>query len=233
MKPVPGGFADRAVTLPLSPLPAGEVVSWAAVSFAGEAPFAAFAARLPVALQNAVPRRRNEFLAGRYCAVRALARAGCMDAAWPARRDDGLPAWPAGWLGSISHTADGALAAVARCSACTALGVDVERIMSANQVEAVRSLVAMPGELERLTGLTPAQALTLLFSAKEALYKALYPQLRRFVDFSAACVSGWQDHALSLRLAQHWSPDWPQGRCLPVAHAFVGPHVHTAVCVPA
>lgn len=233
MKPVPGGFADTAAWVRLPPLPAGEAVSWAGVSFAGEAPFAAFAARLPAALREAVPRRRNEFLAGRYCAARALARAGCMDTAWPARCDDGLPAWPAGWLGSISHTTDGTLAAVARCTSCAALGVDIERILSAEQAEAVRSQVAMPGELERLTGLTPVQALTLLFSAKEALYKALYPQVRRFADCSAACVSGWQDHVLSLRLAQHWSPDWPQGRCLPVAHAFIGLHVHTAVCVPA
>lgn len=209
-----------------------ETIALAAVHFFGSDPFRRLATRLPAELQQVAPKRRNEFLAGRYCASRALVMAGYTSLIWPARNDDGLPIWPPGWIGSISHTTDGAIAAVARSESCHVLGVDMERLIAPAHFDEIRTLVVQPGELELLVDLSPAQALTLLFSAKEALYKALYPQVRQFFDFSAARAIQWHDRNLSLLLTKSWSVDWPQGTRVPVAHAFEGNHVYTTVWQP-
>src|SRR5688572_29707947 len=60
---------------------------------------------LPATLHGAVPKRQAEFRAGRYCAMTALTAldarfAGCE----VGRADSGAPVWPAGIVGSISHS---------------------------------------------------------------------------------------------------------------------------------
>jgi enterobactin synthetase component D len=227
-----GARVDAAVDRVRACLPPdlAPVVAWHAVSFAGPAPFGGLDERLPGALQAASPKRRTEYLAGRYCAQQALARAGADGDTWVARGGDELPAWPPGWLGSISHTRDGAVAAVARRTHCHVLGVDMERIVGEDQLEALRRLVVLPGERELLDALSAPPALTLLFSAKEALYKALYPQVREFFDFSAARAVAFDPRVLTLQLTQAWGAGWPRGRRVRVHYVFDEAKVFTVAC---
>jgi 4'-phosphopantetheinyl transferase EntD len=125
--------------------------------------------------------RRREFAAGRRAARRALAAAGATRVALPAGTDR-LPLWPQGFVGSISHTRDFAAAAVARAEPFVALGLDIETV--ARVTMEIERKVATAGERTWLDSFATRQTgLALLFSAKEAWYKAQYPVTRTFFGF--------------------------------------------------
>jgi enterobactin synthetase component D len=142
---------------------------------------------LPAGLQHATAKRRIQFLAGRYCARRAMKGLAAGTLAEAAPQDaDGCPIWPPGLVGSISHTDRFATAAVASSSGARGLGVDVEPVMSGDAAAEVARLVASEDETRRVrqaADLTAAEALTLVFSAKESLYKALFPPTRQRFDY--------------------------------------------------
>lgn len=146
---------------------------------------------LPQALDRAVPKRKAEFLAGRYCARQALAHAaeGRAPLASPLpSRADRAPEWPDGYVGSITHTRGFVAAAAARAEEVRSLGLDSEHVMGPDTTESVRAMIVLEGELEALAGagFDAARLLTLVFSAKETLYKCLNPIVGRFFGFHEA-----------------------------------------------
>jgi enterobactin synthetase component D len=187
---------------------------------------------LPPSLANASPKRKSEYLAGRHCAAMALQMAGCEQAAPPAMGADRLPLWPPGWLGCITHGNGEAIAAVSGNEASRLLGIDVERLIDPALVDGIGALVALEEELALFSGCTLSQALTILFSAKESLYKALYPEVQRFMDFSAARVTWFAPGMVALRLAEDWHPAWPEGSMLTVRYALRGNRAYTALHLP-
>jgi 4'-phosphopantetheinyl transferase EntD len=90
----------------------------------------------------------------------------------------GAPLWPAGVVGSLAHDADYAVAAVARTRDVTALGIDIEpaELLPPDVLE----LVVTPQERARLSD--DPYGGRLLFLAKEAVYKAVHPLDRMFLD---------------------------------------------------
>lgn len=145
---------------------------------------------LPDRLKSAVPKRQAEFLAGRACAARAMARLGSCQTVVTIGADR-APVWPEGRVGSITHSDGFAAAIVSASTTCRGLGIDVERIMPDNDACPLMRQVGTEAEWALLTTrLTLGQAFALLFSAKEALYKAIYPIVQRFVGFTeVVCVS--------------------------------------------
>jgi 4'-phosphopantetheinyl transferase EntD len=140
-------------------------------------------------------RRKFEFLAGRFCALRALEMAGAGQDIWLCRDLVGLPVWPAGWVGSISHTRGLATALVAPEQEYEGVGIDVEGVMSSARATRLASKIWAaypPPETE----INHAALTTLVFSVKEALYKALNPIGRLTGGFDSADVVEW-DFALS------------------------------------
>lgn len=138
---------------------------------------------------GAVDKRRREFAAVRRCARRALAELGVAPA--PILPGDrGAPRWPPGVVGSLTHCAGYRGAAVARAGDLDAVGIDAEP--NEPLPEGVLPLVAGPGEAARLEGLARSRpglhADRLLFSAKEAVYKAWFPLTGRWLDFDGADV---------------------------------------------
>ena len=117
------------------------------------------------AVTGATPGRVGEFAAGRVAARAALAGLGERPVAIP--RDGRRPRWPAGVVGSITHCAGLAAAAVARRADLAAIGIDAEPAVPLDAE--VRELVATSAERDRLGG---DLAGTIVFSAKEAFYKA-------------------------------------------------------------
>ncbi|WP_026792040.1 4'-phosphopantetheinyl transferase family protein [Pleomorphomonas oryzae] len=87
------------------------------------------------------------------------------------RSSAGAPLWPSGFVGSIAHDEEMAVAAIARRADTLSLGIDTEP--AEPLPDDVASLVAIPGDV--LAGIAPRLATRLLFSAKEAVYKATYP----------------------------------------------------------
>ena len=140
--------------------------------------------------------------------------------------------WQDGWLGSISHSRFGAIAVAARASSCRALGVDTEPLVDAALAEDIESAVAGPGELARLGALPREWRLTLLFSAKEALFKALYPMTRQFRDFDTVYAQGTEGNSLRLRLSRPWGDGLPEGFEVIVRHAVRDGHVYTLARLP-
>ena len=139
--------------------------------------------------ERAVPKRRAEFLAGRWAARQALAVLG-IDAT-PGRNDDGSPRWPPDTVGSITHGAERALCAVARVADARSLGIDVERLMNATASVELRARICAEDELailRRSLDHPEHHSVTFAFSAKEGLYKCLHPLVGKFMDFNAARV---------------------------------------------
>ncbi len=140
---------------------------------------------LPMALRDAVPARQREFLAGRSCAQRALHLAGAQEAREISIGPLRAPQWPAGFSGSISHSAGFVAAVAAPWRSARGLGLDLEAVVTAEQAAALQPLIGRRDEWARLarSGADPAIHFTLLFSAKEALFKCLAPRVGRYFDF--------------------------------------------------
>jgi 4'-phosphopantetheinyl transferase EntD len=115
--------------------------------------------------------RRRDFGAGRACARVALERLGLPPGPL-LRQADRSPRWPPGAVGSISHCPGFCAAAVGRSGRYAALGLDVERAGRARPELARR--ICTPRERAALPSLG-AEALGIVFSIKEAVYKAWHP----------------------------------------------------------
>lgn len=141
---------------------------------------------------RAVPKRLQEFAAGRLCARRALAEFGVRD--FPLRpADDRQPIWPDSMAGSITHTEGFCAAAVALRRRVGALGLDSE-VVGDIKVE-IWPRICVPIEMAWVRSLAAAEqaaAVTLIFSAKEAFYKCQYPVVRERLDFPDVSIEAAQ-----------------------------------------
>lgn len=128
-----------------------------------------------------VPRRRQEYRHGRCCARLALVGLGYPDCPVPLGADR-APLWPEGVVGSISHCGDTAAAAVAPRAEFGGIGLDIEKCEELDQP--LLSMICRSEEIERL-GPGDARLLVgkLIFSAKESVFKCIFPLVQRFVDF--------------------------------------------------
>jgi 4'-phosphopantetheinyl transferase EntD len=138
-------------------------------------------------IARAVEGRRGEFATVRSCARACLGRLGYPRAAiLPGV--GGAPAWPAGVRGSMTHCAGYAAAAVGPAERISAIGIDAEP--NAPLPDGVLHLVATPAERDRLAGtpVVPGGPYwdRLLFSAKEAVYKAWFPLVGEWLDAQEA-----------------------------------------------
>jgi 4'-phosphopantetheinyl transferase EntD len=142
------------------------------------------------AVARACERRRLEFTTVRTCARAALARLDIQPAAILADRH-GAPVWPAGVVGSLTHCEGYRAAAVGRVPHVKTIGIDAEPDQPLP--EGVLRLVSLPEEraqLGRLAGEWPGVSWDrLLFSAKEALYKAWFPLTHRWLGFEQALIT--------------------------------------------
>ena len=102
---------------------------------------------------------------------------------------DRKPRWPEGLVGSITHCAGFAAAAVARSTELRSLGIDAE-IVGALEPE-LWPRVLGDEEQEWLAGMPPEhrpQWATVIFSAKEAWYKCQNPVTGWWLEFHEARI---------------------------------------------
>ncbi len=167
----------------------------------------------PATIERSVAKRQAEFLAGRLCARQALAQLGVTDRGIPIG-EDRAPVWPAGISGAITHGQGWAAAIVAPLQAYRGLGLDVETVLAPERAQRLAGEILTPAELERLPSHAERSALavTLTFSLKESLFKALYPLVRRRFYFEAAELLAWSDDGQArLRLLEDLSEEWTRG----------------------
>jgi 4'-phosphopantetheinyl transferase EntD len=153
------------------------------------APGAGLFAEEGAAVANAVLSRRQQFTAGRCLARDAWQRFGVAPVAL-LNDEQRVPIWPAEVVGTITHTSTWCGAAVALKHTVAGLGADVE---TATPLElGLWDRVCRPEERAFLHA-QPAPLGGLLakavFSAKESIYKALYPSVRVFLDFQGMLIA--------------------------------------------
>jgi 4'-phosphopantetheinyl transferase EntD len=115
-------------------------------------------------------KRRRDFALGRFCAHTALTQLGQPQDMVGSGRD-GAPLWPQGLCGSITHTMGYAASLVAGRECFAGLGLDAEHVGGVTEKlwprlfnESERAMLIERGDR--------AIAATILFSAKEACFKA-------------------------------------------------------------
>jgi enterobactin synthetase component D len=193
---------------------------------------ARFDVRIPVSMSQAVAKRRAEYVAGRFCAANA-ARAllgsfnGQIDTS-----THGAPVWPAGLIGSITHTAGFASSALAPTSVARGLGLDTERIMCEAVMLEIGPIICSSVERFPLrSGLSRTAYTTLVFSAKESVFKCLYPLVGKLFSFEHSrieiidAVGG----AFQATLTTDLGEDFRSGTVVEGRFSVAPPYVHTGV----
>lgn len=114
--------------------------------------FQQYAVQRPIEACNWSSKRLSEFLAGRFCAIKALARldpsgAPSVSSQLPIQEDHS-PQWPKGTVGSISHSHNRAIAIAGRTTEFVGLGIDYEPVMSDLAAAEIAPWVLHPEDLQ-------------------------------------------------------------------------------------
>lgn len=166
-------------------------------------------------------RRKVTYAGGRYALRRALQRLGASGVVLVAN-DRGAPILPAGYRGSISHK-DTVVAVLAARDESSHIGIDIEDVPGPS--DAIADKILTPAELAYVMGLPDAERaleLSLRFSLKEAIYKALDPYVRRYVAYDE--VEVWPSADGSARIV---TDVLPAGRAAELRWQRIGDHVLT------
>lgn len=188
-----------------------------------------------IAAVKGANKRQAEYLAGRLCARQALLQLTGA-ASVPAVGADRAPCWPAGVVGSITHGDGWAAAVVAHAGDYQGLGLDVETWLSHERAERLAAQLLTPAELLRLAQLPESQRasqISLSFSLKESLFKALYPLVQQRFYFHDADVLSAADGQAELQLLRDLGPHWPAGSRCQGQFADLGTQVLSLVSIGA
>jgi 4'-phosphopantetheinyl transferase EntD len=136
---------------------------------------------------RASPKRRQDFAAGRACARRALVQLGA-PAGGILSGSNRQPLWPAGIVGSITHCSGYCAAAVAWAAHVCAIGIDAE--VNAALEDGVVAQVCNAAEQEWIRSAPQGDMpwATIVFCAKESIYKAWFPLTGRWLGFEDVMV---------------------------------------------
>lgn len=160
--------------------------------------------------------RKREFAIGRRAAREALALVGASSAEMLQTDSGGNPLWPEGFLGSIAHKNDCAVAVASTADRIWALGVDLEKVNP--RCFGILERIAIASEKEWVLSdkADSQRRAVMLFSVKESIYKALYPRCRRFIRFHDVEVGPPQPVATDGAI----DPNLPRAECLSVKLLF-------------
>ncbi|MCY1328327.1 hypothetical protein D9M69_138830 [compost metagenome] len=188
---------------------------------------------LPANVARAVAKRRAEYLAGRICARDAIVRLGCQPAV-PGTAEDRAPIWPAGLCGSITHSDGWAAAIVARSCDWRGLGMDAEQLLEDQRALRLAQEILTADELARLGPQQAGLQVTLTFSLKESLFKALYPLVLQRFYFEDAELLEWRaDGQARLRLLVDLGGEWKRGSELQGQFGLFDGRLLSLVAIPA
>lgn len=177
-----------------------------------------FRHKVPItnAVRHAAHKRQAEFLGGRIAAREALAARG-LPGCIPGTGEKREPLWPPGWTGSITHSHNVAMAVVLPSSPDlpNGVGLDIEPVLDLKLLLEIRHSVMDGAEADLLLSSTTMsfnEGGTLLLSAKESLFKALFYQVGDWFDFDAARLTSFDDEVFTLQLTRSLAPHLLAGR---------------------
>jgi len=143
---------------------------------------------IPEKMSRAVQKRKAEYIAGRYCARKSLAAININNQTVESS-EDRAPIWPQGVIGSITHSSGYASAVVAKKGELRGIGIDSEKCIKDKTSRNISSHILTENETFEANTHVAANEhlyLTLVFSAKESIYKCLNPLVKQFFDFKHA-----------------------------------------------
>ncbi len=155
---------------------------------------------LPEHLHSAAKKRQAEYLASRWLVAKLLGCSGIKH--WQlGNHPDRSPRWPLGISGSLSHHQSKVFALIAAQSQL--VGNDIELTLSQESAHDLANMVMDSTEAAILAdaGLPIELATTLIFSIKETVYKAVYPQVKKIFDFTEVKVVGVDNQQVTVRLS--------------------------------
>jgi enterobactin synthetase component D len=198
--------------------------------------FSRCAVEQPASIARSVAKRQAEFLAGRLCARQAMRELdGRVHV--PDIGDDRAPVWPADITGSITHSTGWAAAIVGRKAQWRGLGLDTESMLTPERARRLAGEILTGAELADMAAGPEDQLalrVTLTFSIKEALFKALYPIVQKRFYFEDAQVLGWDQHgSVRMRLLTDLSAEWHSARELRGQFSVHGAHLLSLIAIPA
>lgn len=144
----------------------------------------------PLKIAQARVERKNEYLCGRVLAQAVLSHHFGLDQPITSMCEP-LPIWPSHVLGSISHSQNKLI--VALSSHAIYLGIDIEHWVTSEFARESAHLVLTPSEFDLWKNKAAeffdfARYVSLIFSIKESLYKAVYPTTKQYIDFLEASI---------------------------------------------
>ncbi|PTV59193.1 hypothetical protein DBL04_00540 [Acinetobacter seifertii] len=158
--------------------------------------------RFPKNIHNAVRSRQIEFFAGRLLAKRALEELGSFqtDVLVGTHRE---PLWPSGFVGSISHSQNIICVLILKSNNLL-VGMDIEHQIASEQCESLSDVLSH-NELNLLaqSGLSKVESFTLGFSVKETLFKAVFPKVKRYLDFDQSTVLNFDNNRCYIDIELH------------------------------
>ncbi|MWP63016.1 enterobactin synthetase component D [Gilliamella bombicola] len=185
-------------------------------------------------VSNMSSKRRKEFICGRVCTRYLLNKLHYENINLPTLNTDGTPMWPQGIIGSISHTQK--MIAVCICSTFyyAAVGIDIETIMNIQQSNAVIELTFNEPEFfenrpKSMFNYNRELYSTIIFSAKESIFKAIYQSSGCYFDFKNICLINYNNNILSFKIMSTISEKWCENRVINVYFDIFKENVLTLV----
>ncbi|MBJ9739743.1 4'-phosphopantetheinyl transferase superfamily protein [Acinetobacter oleivorans] len=144
----------------------------------------------PLKIAQARVERKNEYLCGRVLAQAVLNHHFGLDQPITSMHEP-LPIWPTHVLGSISHSQNKLI--VALSNNAVYLGIDIEHWVTSEFAQESAHLILTPSEFDLWKSKAAkffdfAGYVSLIFSIKESLYKAVYPTAKQYIDFLEASI---------------------------------------------
>ncbi|WNO60632.1 4'-phosphopantetheinyl transferase [Rheinheimera sp. MMS21-TC3] len=171
---------------------------------------------LPKQMQSLLLKRKCEFLAGRWCAVKAMQLLGVQGVSQPLIGKYNEPVWPKGVMGSISHTHRTAVAITIHThSQIQGIGIDREKLINIAMANRFANKILSAKEQTLGCAFFNFELfVTIGFSCKEALFKAIFPQILRVVNFDVAQITqiNLKDKMVELTIKQNLSENLYIGR---------------------
>ncbi|MDQ1195025.1 4'-phosphopantetheinyl transferase superfamily protein [Agrobacterium sp. SORGH_AS 787] len=187
---------------------------------------------LPLQLSNATQRRKAEFIAGRRCAAEGTRRI-IGRTIFPGMGEDRAPIWPEGVIGAISHSQGQAIALVSSSLRFRGVGIDIEKLLTEEEAHDIAPQALTANERYNLGNDVDPFMTGLIFSAKESLFKALYPTVKRSFIFEAAELSSFDaSGSASLRLTTDLHPEWRRGAEVPLRFCHIEGLLISRVLLP-
>ncbi|MBU1076483.1 MAG: 4'-phosphopantetheinyl transferase superfamily protein [Spirochaetes bacterium] len=139
-------------------------------------------------ITKAVLKRQQDFATGRWCARETIKKMGLKISPLLMGKE-GEPLWPRGICGSISHSDGAYCSAGAFLKHHSSLGIDIEEKNRRINDNAAK-FILNEDEIEwiRRKGKKKDEYITLIFCAKESVFKLFYPLIKRRFFFSSVSV---------------------------------------------